>query len=353
VNSLAAPATTLAGPEQTAAELAAHVVGEAVWAPSVHNTQPWWFSVDSGGLSLYADPARRLAAADPDGREMLISCGAALFTARLTLRAAGRVPWAQILPDPAQPLLVAQLNWERGPGATGYERRLSAQVRLRRTHRGGFDPLPLDQKLLVTLQESASRYGAVLLVISDEGTRAVLAEAVQAAERTLELDSAHARELAAWTSPPGSSRADGVPATAYPARAERTFPYFPSRDFARGRDWGLPPLSTLPGRSAGVVCLLATSSDEPADWVNAGQALQRILLTNAAWGVATALHSQPFELGARHDLVGLWPGLHPQLLLRLGTTVQTAASVRRPPGSVLFTAGGEPVGLAAAGREAG
>ena len=89
MNSPLAPAPALAGPEQPPVEVARYVVGEAVWAPSVHNTQPWWFSADPAGLSLYADPARQLAAADRAGREMLISCGAALFTARLALRAAG------------------------------------------------------------------------------------------------------------------------------------------------------------------------------------------------------------------------------------------------------------------------
>jgi len=338
VNSLPGPAAILAGPEPTPADIAGFVVGEAVWAPSVHNTQPWWFSVDSGGLSLYADPARHLAAADPAGREMLISCGAALFTARLALRSAGYVPRALTMPDPGRPLLVARLSWERGPAPTAYERRISGQVRLRRAHRGGFDPLPVAPELLAVLQECAGRYDAVLRVITDEGTRAALAEVVQVAEHALELDSAHVRERTAWTSPPGSARADGVPATAYPARAERTFPYFPSPDFARGRGWGQPPLSMPAGRSAGVVCLLATSANRPADWVNAGQALQRILLTAAAWGVAVALHSQPFELNWGRGLIRSRPGLCPQLLLRLGTTIQTATSVRRPASSVLFTA---------------
>jgi hypothetical protein len=40
------PAALPAGPEQATMEVATHVVSEAVWAPSVHNTQPWWFSVD-------------------------------------------------------------------------------------------------------------------------------------------------------------------------------------------------------------------------------------------------------------------------------------------------------------------
>jgi hypothetical protein len=332
MDSLLVPAATEAVGQ---ADVALYVVGEAVWAPSVHNTQPWWFTADSAGLGLYADPGRQLAVADPVGREMLISCGAALFTARLALRAAGYVPRVRILPDPAQPLLIARLCWPDRAAPDEHERRLAAQVRSRRSHRGAFDPLPLAPELLTVLQECAGRQGAVLRVITDEGTSAALAEVVQAAERALRADSAHARELAAWTSPPGSVRSDGVPATAYPARPERTFPYFPGRDFARGHGWGLPPLSMLPGRSPGVVCLLATHFDQPADWVSAGQALQHILLTSAAWGVAAALHSQPFEVGWGRDLIRSQPGLCPQLLLRLGTTAQVAVSIRRPPSSVL------------------
>jgi hypothetical protein len=340
VSRFLAPAARMAGPEQAAAGIAGRVVSEAVWAPSVLNTQPWWFSADPGGLCLYADPARQLAATDPDGREMLISCGAALFTARLALRAAGWVPEAQVLPDPARPLLVARLSWQHRVAPNEYERLLSAQVRTRRAYRGGFDPLPLVPELIRVLQESASRYGAVLRVITDEGIRAALAEVVQAAERAVELDATRVAERAAWTSAPGSTRADGVPAGAYPARAERTSPYFPAPDFSLGRGWGQQPLSRVPGRSVGLVCLLATSSDDPTDWVNTGQALQRILLTSAAWGVAAALHSQPFELGWGRRLTDLRPGLYPQLLLRLGATVQAAAGARRPAASVLVSVSG-------------
>jgi len=334
------PGPTPSGSEPCTPDIARYVVGEAVWAPSVHNTQPWWFSVGSAGLSLYADPDRQLTVADPAGREMLISCGAALFTARLALRAVGYFPQARILPDPARPLLIARLSWCPGPAATGHERQLHAQVRQRRSHRGGFAPLPVAAELLALLRKAADRYGTVLRVIDDEGTRFALAEVVQDAERALRLDGAHVRERAAWAPSPGSVRDDGVPVTAYPARGERTWPHFPSPDFARGRGWGHPPLSIVPGRSAGTVCLLETSSDGPADWVSAGQALQRILLTSTAWGMAAVLHSQPFELGWGREPESSRPGGRrcPQILLRIGATVQAAGGIRRAPESVLFTA---------------
>lgn len=76
----------------TAEEIARYVVAKAVWAPSVHNTQPWRFTVGGQEISLHADADRRLVVADPNGREMLISCGAALFNVRLALRSLGYIP---------------------------------------------------------------------------------------------------------------------------------------------------------------------------------------------------------------------------------------------------------------------
>jgi nitroreductase len=337
VASLPAEAEALTGEQ-----IAAYLVGAAVWAPSLHNTQPWLFGTNGQELSLYADGGRQLMVADPAGRQMLISCGAALFTARLALRSVGRVPQIQTLADPADPLLVARLSWPRRAAPTDYELRLFDQVLRRRTHRGGFDPLPLAPEFLDVLRAGAKRDGAQLRVITDQAAVATLAATVRTAEQALRADSRRVQEMAAWVSPPGSPRRDGLPATSYPARLVHTFPDFPGRDFSHGRGWGYPATSAAwAARSAGVVCLLTTAGDHRADWVNAGQALQRILLTSTACGVAAALHSEPFELGWLRESIRarLGGGSHPQLILRLGTVIQTAASVRRPPASVLFQHG--------------
>ncbi len=328
----------------TAEEIAGYVVTAAVWAPSVHNTQPWRFAVGGQQISLYADAARQLRVADPGGREMLISCGAALFTARLALRSLDLVPETSVLPDPGQPLLVARVSWPQRAARTEFEQRLFGQVRQRRTHRGGFDPAPLPPGLLAALRESAARYGAVLRIVADDGRRAALAAAVAEAERAQRLNGERTRELARWAPAPGSLRTDGVPPDSYPARAEHTDPDFPGRDYAHGQGWGLPPFSTAPWpRSAGVAALLTTAHDRPVDWVNAGQGLQRILLTAAAFGVAVALHTQPFELGWLRESIrtGLSDGAYPQLVLRFGTVIQAEASVRRPPADVLSANGSE------------
>jgi hypothetical protein len=246
---------------------------------------------------------------------MMISCGAALFDIRLALRSLGWIPQTRVLPDPAQPTLVAQVSWRERAAADELERGLSSHVLTRRTHRGAFDPEPLPPDTLATL-----------------------ATAVQTAEHQLRHDGERLRELARWTPAPGSASYDGVPATSYPARAERTQPYFPGRDFARGHGWGMPPLSPATShRAAGIAGLLTTTGDSPVDWVHTGQALQRILLTASVCGAAVALHSQPLELPWLREFLRtqLSDGACPHLVLRIGMVTQVAVSVRRDPGEVL------------------
>ena len=269
---------------------------------------------------------------------MMISCGAAVFTARLALRFPGFLPETSLLPDPGRPALVARIGWRDEAPASEYERQLYGQVAARRTHRGGFGPDPLPPDLLAALREGAERDGVLLRVLAGDRRRAALAAVVDAAGQVLRLDGPRAGELARWAPPPGSPRRDGVPPAGYPAREDRTEPYFPARDFAGGRGWGLQPPGPAPERSAGEAALLSTAVDAPDDWVNAGQALQRLLLTASLSGAAVALHSQPLEFPQlrefiRAELAGRG---HPQMVLRIGTTGQRPLGVRRPAGEVLL-----------------
>src|SRR4051812_21809118 len=78
-------------------------------APSIHNTQPWRLRLTASSLDLHADGSRRLDVLDPRGRQLLISCGAALFNARVAIAAAGYSPLVHRLPDPNDPSLVARV----------------------------------------------------------------------------------------------------------------------------------------------------------------------------------------------------------------------------------------------------
>jgi hypothetical protein len=168
----------------TPGEVARFAVAAAVWSPSVHNTQPWQFWAQPGEISLYADADRRLAVTDPAGREMMISCGAALFTTRLALRFLGYVPEVSVQPDPDRPMLVARISWQEQVPAAGYEQELYGQIASRRTHRGGFDPGPLPAALLAGLRQDAARHGAMLRVVVGDGGRAASSPRPAISQRT-------------------------------------------------------------------------------------------------------------------------------------------------------------------------
>ena len=106
-----------------------YLVRYAVLAPSTHNTQPWLFRVRGDALELFADRSRALPIADPSGRELTISCGAALQFARMAARNLKREASVELLPDPDEPDLLARLRLGARASPTAREIRRSRRFR--------------------------------------------------------------------------------------------------------------------------------------------------------------------------------------------------------------------------------
>src|SRR5215472_6186138 len=121
---------------------AGYLIATAARAPSVQNTQPWRFRVSEYVIELYADPGRKLQV-DRAGREMLISCGAALFGLRLAVRSLGYLPVVELLPDPARLRLLARVTLGKAEPIIPLERKLLEALPHRHTHRGPWDSGPL------------------------------------------------------------------------------------------------------------------------------------------------------------------------------------------------------------------
>jgi hypothetical protein len=90
----------------------------AAWAPSVHNSQPWLWRVGSRSIDLYADMTRHLTATDPQARDLLMSCGAALHHLRVAFRALGWTSTVRRLPSPSDPGHLATIELARIGAAT-------------------------------------------------------------------------------------------------------------------------------------------------------------------------------------------------------------------------------------------
>ena len=128
-----------------------------------------------------------------------------------------------------------------------------------------------------------------------------------------------------------------MPATALGSRPDRD--PAPVRDLGRAAPAAPRPVGSYEPRPQ--LAVLATARDDPADWLRAGQALQRVLLTATASGLAASFLYQPIELHDMRQSTGWWPWPEcPQIVLRLGYGPAGAGSPKRRVDDILDRAAG-------------
>jgi len=325
--------TTRRDAARTITEQAGYLVGVAARAPSLHNTQPWRFTVSGDAIELDADASRQLFV-DPDGREMLISCGAALYGLRLAVRSLGYLPEVELLPGPGARAPLARVRLGPAAPMTTDERKMLAAMPHRHTHRGPFEAGPLPAGLLARLQDDARAEGATLAEIEPGPARRQLMALVSASGRRQDLDPPLRAETWRWSRDVTSPARDGVPAHSFPAVTARQAGQLPQRDYDLGRGIGLLPAGAP---APPVTAVLFTPGDSEDDWLRAGQALDRLLLHAATQWVFASLNTQPLEDAATRTLVRDrlalpgWPlSGWPQMLLALGVSRTAPATARRP-----------------------
>ncbi|MEU1273708.1 hypothetical protein [Streptomyces sp. NPDC005799] len=309
---------------------ALHLARAAASAPSPHNSQPWFF-VEEGhdhGFELHADGGRRMVLTDPGGREMVIACGAALFNVRVAIRHLGFRPVVDVLPDPADPDYLARVGFGAHTPVTDEEELLAGAMFHRHTHRGPFGPEPVSEELLDALREQARAEGALLQVIDSSEKLDALTDLVRTAEEADRADFWHTVELGRCVGP------SGVPVEACRPHPDLTL--LAARDYL-GLSRRFTVSARRQGLGTGTVAVLSTPYDNRADWLLAGQALQRVLLHAAHHGVMAGFHTQPLEHPAlRAELRrNVAAGRYPQMVLRLGHPMAVRCTPRRPPTEVL------------------
>jgi hypothetical protein len=312
-----------------------YLVATAARAPSVHNTQPWRFLVGERSIELYADPRRKLRV-DPIGREMLISCGAALFGLRLAVRSLGYEPLVELLPDPTRLRLLARVALGPGAPPTAMETQLLQAIPHRHTHRGSFAPDPLPAGLIPSLQHDALAEGARLAPVDRPVEYQRLADILTAASGRQDAEVPARADICTWTRDEASVVRDGVPAQAFPPAASRARGRLRQRDFDLGR--GIGQLAD-DGPSPAITLALLTPGDHREDWLRAGQALHRVLLHAASKWVFASIYTQPLEAATIRRLIRgtlHLPG-DVQMLLQLGVSRTAHSTRRRAPADMVDT----------------
>ena len=190
-------------------------------APSVHNSQPWRWRVSSSTIDLFPDLSRALTTVDPDGRDLLLSCGAALHHLQVALRAVGRSGEVHCLPDPSRPEHLARVEVRAG-SPTAADLALARAIDTRRTDRRVFSARPVPADLTGVLAGAAAAAGADLRVLTP-GEQWDVVGLIERAAVEQSLTPGLTEEVAGWTGRPRGA-ADGVPAASVPGDVAAAVP---------------------------------------------------------------------------------------------------------------------------------
>ena len=301
----------------------------AILAPSTHNSQPWLFRIHGNIAEVHADLRRALPIVDPEHRELVMSCGAALFHLRVAIEYFGHSCSVELFPD-EDPNLVGRIQVGLRGETSAEDIVMFNAIPKRRTNRLPFLDQPVPEELLAELSAAAEKEGAWLHVIQGEESRQAMADLVSQADRIQWKDRHFRTELAHWLHPNREDNRDGIPAYAQgmnrlPSYAGpfviRTF------DLGKGRaatHWEIAVHSP-------VLAVLGTDGDARKDWVGAGQALAAVLLRARAEDVWASFLNQPIEVPDLRPSVASITGRggFPQLVLRMGYGSDVEPTPRR------------------------
>lgn len=262
-------------------------------------------------LHLYSDPDLHLPSADPDRRDLMLSCGASLNHCVIALAALGWQPKVQRFPNPSERHHLAAIELSRR-GPAELDIALAAAIPRRRTDRRIYSSWPVPPGDIALMGSRAARAGVKLLRVEDvTGLKDVVKQAV----RTHSDDDEYLRELTVWSGRHGSLA--GVPARNTPAPDPAAD--LPGRVFAGAAL--AQPKDAPPADDNAVVLALGTRDDDELARVRAGEATSLVLLTATALGLSSCPITEPLEIeqtreGVRANVFDF--DEFPQMLLRVG-----------------------------------
>ena len=311
------------------------LVALATRAPSVHNTQPWHWCIAGERVSLFADTSRQLRYADPDGRDLVMSCGAALEHLQVAAAAAGWKAHVRRMPNPYNDNQLANVSFRPEPPTPGALAALDALVN-RRTDRRRPSSWPVPRERLDGLLALGPAAGVTAFGVVSHHGRAELLALLAEAEKAQRLNRHYVDEILSWVGRQGN---EGIPTTSLLRRSYVTDPGIAPSRFPSGT---VKDHVTESEPVAPALLVICTSSDDTASRLRAGEALGAMLLKGTADGLSMVPLSQAIEVDRTRRLLQdelLGDSACPQILVQVGWAPIAAEQIpltpRRPVDDVL------------------
>jgi hypothetical protein len=301
------------------------IVDLARLAPSIHNTQPWSWRIVGDVLELRVDRQRALPAIDPDGRNLVISCGTALHHAVVAADTRGLRASVDHLPDPRDRDLLGRISFTPVVPDPDAEQHLAA-IRERVTDRRRFTSWPVPDDRVRNLARAAGHWGAAAIPVVDVSMRFRLELLMERARLARVSDTSYLEETERWLD---RSTADGIPRATIPSLTGRAG----ERAHRFAGDLVLSRSSQSVESTDGLI-VIATSTDDEAAWLHAGETLSALWLQATVEGLSLVPLSQVVEDAAtRRSLIEDMPTDHawPQLLARIGWQEISRSTLERTP----------------------
>jgi hypothetical protein len=308
-----------------------YLLNYAVLAPSGHNTQPWLFQILDDSVKVIFDKSRVLGFVDPDHRELVISCGAALCNFELAARHFGLQTKISFTPDGGPPDLLASITVKEGKPPTDTEQALFAAITSRQTNRSPFTQDEVTPLMLADCIAAAASYDIQFNHCDDDHTKSVVAEIVMQGDRWQFAQPWFRSELATWMHSSKKGSRDGMSGSRF-GIPDLFTPVlgFIMRTFNIGKQVGRANSEKIRSASP-VIALFSSRNDNIEDWLNTGRALEHCLLSLCAAGYTASYLNQAVETKPlRKRLRLVFESLpYPQLMIRIGKAPPGIYSVRR------------------------
>ncbi|KRB80035.1 hypothetical protein ASE01_00550 [Nocardioides sp. Root190] len=303
--------------------LVRRLVQFACLAPSVHNTQPWRWRYDGLVLTLLADEDRRLTSSDPSGRNLTISCGAALHHLQFAARALACDAFVTLAPDHAPDGELARIRIHRVPGrpVVGEDIEL---IRSRCTDRRRFTAWPVPDHRMLQLCQVAEPWGVRAAAVLSDRDRIRLELLANRALTFLDLEAERRVEQDGWID---HGPVDGIPLDHLPDAPN------PLQARTRFRP-GLLEDTRLVIHGGDRVIAIGAATDDRTSWLRAGQALSAVWLEAARGGLSVVPMSQPIEVESiRREIAKsvLGNAFQPHILLQIGLQAIGRRELPRTP----------------------